>query len=239
MLSVPHHPILAHYRPALSVLSSTFSMTHFTQDQLVAALAALGISPPHAEAPVRPDTHGNTLAEAATGALHSFFCYNCSHPNVIPVSAIPTMTAVPLARSRNPVPPVSAAATRDSSSPTQALTTHCPIVAPIAQRAPVASSSAVPSGPLPQNSADVQPVGVAAGTLSVGPASFSTSPTVRPDGPWYVVSKGRSVGVFKGWQNVSSLVTGVGRACFFRHPSRALALAAFNEALANGSVEIL
>ncbi|SJL17638.1 uncharacterized protein ARMOST_21195 [Armillaria ostoyae] len=171
-------------------------MTHFTQDQLV---AALGISPPHVEAPVRPNTHGNTSAEAATGALHSFFCYNYSHPNVIPVSAIPTMTAVPLARSRNPVPPVSAAAMRDSSSPMQAPTAHCPIVVPIVQRVPVASSSAVPSGPLPQNSADVQPVGIAAGTPSVGPASFSTSLTVRLDGPWYVILKGRSVGIFKGW----------------------------------------
>ncbi|KAK0431309.1 hypothetical protein EV421DRAFT_1911956 [Armillaria borealis] len=214
-------------------------MTHFTQDQLIAALVALGILPPHVEAPVCPDTHSNTSAEAATGALHSFFCYNCSHPNVIPVSAIPTMTAVPLARSRNPVLPVSAAAMRDLSSPTQAPTAHHPIVAPVAQCAPVASSSAIPSGPLPQNSADVQPVGIAADTPSVRPASFSTSPTVGPDGPWYVVSKGRSVGVFKGWQNVSSLVTGIGHACFFRHPSHALALATFNEALTNGSTEIL
>ncbi len=49
MLSILHHPILAHYQPALSVLSSAFSMTHFTQDQLVVALVALGISPPHVE----------------------------------------------------------------------------------------------------------------------------------------------------------------------------------------------
>ncbi|SJL17118.1 uncharacterized protein ARMOST_20660 [Armillaria ostoyae] len=186
MLSVPHHPILAHYRPALSVLSSTFSMTHFTQDQLVAALAALGISPPHAEAPVRPDTHGNTLAEAATG-----------HYTVSFVTTAPTQT--------NPVPPVSAAATRDSSSPTQALTTHCPIVAPIAQRAPVASSSAVPSGPLPQNSADVQPVGVAADRMVPG-MSYRRAALLAS-------SRGGRI--------------------------RALALAAFNEALANGSVEIL
>ncbi|SJL18446.1 uncharacterized protein ARMOST_22035 [Armillaria ostoyae] len=60
-----------------------------------------------------------------------------------------------------------------------------------------------------------------------------------PDGPWYVVSKGRSVGVFRGWQTVSNLVTGVGRACFFRHGTRAAAEAAFNEALAAGAVEIL
>ncbi|SJL17556.1 uncharacterized protein ARMOST_21108 [Armillaria ostoyae] len=60
-----------------------------------------------------------------------------------------------------------------------------------------------------------------------------------PDGPWYVVSKGRSVGVFRGWQTVSNLVTGVGRVCFFRHGTRAAAEAVFNEALAAGTVEIL
>ncbi len=40
-------------------------------------------------------------------------------------------------------------------------------------------------------------------------------------------------------QTVSNLVTGVGRACFFRHGTRTAAEAAFNEALAAGAVEIL
>lgn len=109
------------------------------------------------------------------------------------------MTVVPLACSRNPVLPVSAAATRDSSSPMQASTTHCPTIAPVVQHVPVASSSAVPSGPIPQNFTNVQPVGVVADTPSVGPAPFYTSPTVGPDGPWYVITKGRSIGIFKGW----------------------------------------
>ncbi|PBK73750.1 hypothetical protein ARMSODRAFT_1015286 [Armillaria solidipes] len=68
------------------------------------------------------------------------------------------------------------------------------------------------------------------------PASLTA---VGPDGPWYVISKGQSAGVFWGWQNISNLVTGVRRACFFHHGTHATAEAAFNEALAAGAVEIL
>ncbi|KAH9906092.1 uncharacterized protein B0H18DRAFT_1132033 [Fomitopsis serialis] len=53
---------------------------------------------------------------------------------------------------------------------------------------------------------------------------------------WYCVTRGRAVGVFAGWPNVSPLVTGVPNAVFQRYPTFAVALAAFVEATTNGTV---
>lgn len=40
-------------------------------------------------------------------------------------------------------------------------------------------------------------------------------------------------------QNVSPLVTGIGRACYFRHSSQAATQEAFNQAVVTGTVEVL
>ncbi|PBK64757.1 hypothetical protein ARMSODRAFT_1023019 [Armillaria solidipes] len=80
-------------------------------------------------------------------------------------------------------------------------------------------------------------------TVSQGSAPSVAGPSVQanvgPDGPWYAITKGWSIGVFHNWQNVSPLVTGVGRSCFSRYPTQAAALAAFNEAVSAGAVEVL
>ncbi|KAF5335705.1 hypothetical protein D9611_009604 [Ephemerocybe angulata] len=56
---------------------------------------------------------------------------------------------------------------------------------------------------------------------------------------WYVVTIGRQVGVFQGWHVVQPLVLGVSGACYRKYPSHEDALAAFNEALALGNVQII
>ncbi|KAK0453022.1 uncharacterized protein EV420DRAFT_1482013 [Desarmillaria tabescens] len=185
-------------------------MTQLNIEQLSAILAALGLSPNDGAA-IR-DGHGNASAESIQGPLHSFYCYNCSFPNVIPVNAIPTLTAVPEKAPAAATPP--APASTPSSAP------------------------AVPNVPstVPQSTTNQGP----SSTPVAGPSIPSaTATTTGPDGPWYTVSKGRAVGVFKGWANVTPLVTGVGRSCYFRHPTQAAAQAAFNEAVVGGSVEVL
>ncbi|KAH9919304.1 uncharacterized protein B0H18DRAFT_1122563 [Fomitopsis serialis] len=56
---------------------------------------------------------------------------------------------------------------------------------------------------------------------------------------WYCVTRGRAVGVFVGWPNVSPLVIGVPNSVYQRYPMFAVALAAFVEATANGTVFLI
>ncbi|RDB30553.1 hypothetical protein Hypma_007023 [Hypsizygus marmoreus] len=56
---------------------------------------------------------------------------------------------------------------------------------------------------------------------------------------WYCVTTGRRVGVIPHWEDVSPYVTGVSRACFRRHRTRALAHAAFARAMQAGTVHIV
>ncbi|KAK0237355.1 hypothetical protein EDD85DRAFT_953354 [Armillaria nabsnona] len=106
-------------------------------------------------------------------------------------------------------------------------------VAPVAAGTPAASVNA-------QVSTNAQPSSHA---IPQGSAPSIASPSVQanigPDGPWYAITKGRSIGVFHNWQNVSPLVTRVGRSCFSRYPTQAAALAMFNEAVSAGAVEVL
>ncbi|KAK0476288.1 hypothetical protein EDD18DRAFT_1366586 [Armillaria luteobubalina] len=90
--------------------------------------------------------------------------------------------------------------------------------------------SAVPTA-VPQDAPSVPATG-----SSVDAAATATT---GPDGPWYSIIKGRAVGVFRGWQNVTPLVTGVSRSCYLRHPTQAAAQAAFKEAIMSGSTEVL
>ncbi|KAK0493510.1 hypothetical protein EDD18DRAFT_1107897 [Armillaria luteobubalina] len=90
--------------------------------------------------------------------------------------------------------------------------------------------SAVPTA-VPQDAPSVPAAG-----SSVDAAATATT---GPDGPWYSIIKGRAVGVFRGWQNVTPLVTGVSRSCYLRHPTQAAAQAAFKEAIMSGSTEVL
>ncbi len=120
-----------------------------------------------------------------------FFCYNCAHPNIIPVSAVPTMTAVPLVHSRNPVLPVSAAATRDLSFSYAGLDHpspyRCTCCAARASSLIISCSfgthpSKFHQCPASWRLSQILPL--------LGLPPFYTSPTVGPDGPWYVITQG-------------------------------------------------
>ncbi|SJL09507.1 uncharacterized protein ARMOST_12885 [Armillaria ostoyae] len=204
-------------------------MTQFNLEQLSAALSALGISVPKMDAPPALDVRANASPDVAAGPLFSIYCSNCAYPNMVPTSAVPMLMGIPLPcpRSGGQSSPTT---TRVPSAPN--LSNHLNHIRPAhSASAPAVQPAQAPVAPPPVVSAPAptpSPSQPAALTAAAG-----------PDGPWYVVSKGRSVGVFRGWQTVSNLVTGVGRVCFFRHGTRAAAEAAFNEALAAGAVEIL
>ncbi|EDQ98986.1 uncharacterized protein LACBIDRAFT_335491 [Laccaria bicolor S238N-H82] len=56
-------------------------------------------------------------------------------------------------------------------------------------------------------------------------------PAANAEGPFYVVTCGRNVGVFNGWENTSPLVTGVSHAVFSRVASMAEGHARMNAAI--------
>ncbi|KAK0437743.1 uncharacterized protein EV420DRAFT_1651723 [Desarmillaria tabescens] len=201
-------------------------MTQFTLEQLASVLAALGITPPEATPTTHnPDSPVNDKKAASTVEvpLHSFYCFNCAFPNVVPVNAIPITTAVV-----QPARHGSAPVRRDS--PLTGLPSTSPVSAPMAQ-------ATVAPAPASSPTTTTDPTTVAPtiqGSSIPGPSTVRAS-----EGPWYAVSKGLAVGVFQGWQNISPLVTGVCRACYFHHSSQAAAQEAFNQAVATATVEIL
>ncbi|KAK0463397.1 hypothetical protein IW261DRAFT_1427576 [Armillaria novae-zelandiae] len=155
-------------------------MTQFSHEQLVAALSALGISPSTMGAAAAHPVPVTASADQAGSLLLAVYCSNCTFPNVVAASAVLTMGAFPLAASTmSRGPPVHA-----TGSPSAAHLLHVPTrPAPVAP-APVAPSPIAPSPVAPPTYAPGQPQpGASAG----------------PDGPWYIVSKGCSVGVFRGW----------------------------------------
>ncbi|KAK0494244.1 hypothetical protein EDD18DRAFT_1355585 [Armillaria luteobubalina] len=202
-------------------------MTSFTPDQLATALAALGINGNSGSS--IQDAHNNRSSAAAAGLLHSFYCFNCAFPNVVPPNVIPTLFAVPK-HQNNPTP-----AQQTSSSPPPATSTavNAPSDGP-----PATTVNISPAGPA-NASHNIAPVQNTQSVVTAPVAGPSFQATVRPDGPWYAITKGHAVRVYRGWTNITHLVTGIGKACYFRYPTQAAALAAFNEAVQAGAVEIL
>ncbi|PBK62774.1 hypothetical protein ARMSODRAFT_1024546 [Armillaria solidipes] len=191
-------------------------MSQINVEQVTALLAALGLSSTSGENAALHDTHGNASAESIQGPLHSFYCYNCAFPN-----AIPTLVAIANRQSNT-----SQSGNTDSTAPATQTHGNPPAPAPT-------PNNAVPAA-VPQSMA-----AQGAPTASAAGPSVAATTTTGPDGPWYIVSKGRAVGVFRGWQNVTPLVTGISRACYFCCPTQAATQAAFNEAIIGGSVEVL
>ncbi|KAK0463313.1 hypothetical protein IW261DRAFT_1575364 [Armillaria novae-zelandiae] len=204
------------------------AMTSFTPDQLAAAMAVLGIGANSAGSAVQ-DAHNNQSSGVVAGPLHSFYCFNCAYPNVIALNAIPTLFAVPKCQN-NPAP---AQRTSSGPPPVTSAAVNAPSAGPPATTVNV--GPAVPAN-TPHTNTPIQNTQSVATAPVAGP-SFQA--TVGPDGPWYAITKGRAVGVYRGWSNVTHLVTGVGRACYFCYPTHAAALTAFNEAVQAGVVEIL
>ncbi|KAK0458065.1 uncharacterized protein EV420DRAFT_1480225 [Desarmillaria tabescens] len=223
-------------------------MTQFSLEQLAAALSALSISVPITDAAVEPASHPHASADAAgAGPLLTVHCSNCAFPNIVPVSAVPSMMGILFPSSRSGGRPVLPASAQVPSAPIMTaplphIRTHAAAPALAAHLSnPAAPVNPAPVAPTPVVHAPAPaPVVPAPAAPAPGPPqSASIAVTMGPDGPWYIISKGRSVGIFRGWQNVSTLVTGVGRACFFHCGTHAAAQAAFDEALATGAVEIL
>ncbi|KAG6876207.1 hypothetical protein C0992_000487 [Termitomyces sp. T32_za158] len=69
--------------------------------------------------------------------------------------------------------------------------------------------------------------------INIAPAG-----SVASSDAWYAVTIGRSVGVFCGWHNVGPLVHGISGFCCKHYKTRDAALAAFNDALNKGLVEV-
>ncbi|OBZ68739.1 hypothetical protein A0H81_11113 [Grifola frondosa] len=83
-------------------------------------------------------------------------------------------------------------------------------------------------------------VAIGVPTLPTGSYGLISGPPIPSTSErWYAVTRGRQVGVFEGWSNVSPLVTGVSFAIAQRYSSQAAAQAAFNAALAAGTVVVL
>ncbi|SJL06449.1 uncharacterized protein ARMOST_09786 [Armillaria ostoyae] len=203
-------------------------MTQLNLEQLSTALLALGISIPKMDASPAPDVHAGASSDVPAGLLFAIYCNNCAFPNMVPSSAVPMLMGIPLPCSRS----------GGQSGPATARVPSAPNISHQSNHARPAHS-VLASAVQPAQASVAPPPIVSTPAPVPGPSQPASLTAVGPDGPWYVVSKGRSVGVFRGWQNISNLVMGVGRACFFRHGTRATAEAAFNEALAAGAVEIL
>ncbi|EIN03595.1 hypothetical protein PUNSTDRAFT_48050 [Punctularia strigosozonata HHB-11173 SS5] len=74
-----------------------------------------------------------------------------------------------------------------------------------------------------------------------GPAGPSTAVAIAPivDDRWYAVVRGKSVGVFMGWETVSPFVLHVSGSIYRRHGSRQKAEQAFEAALRSGDVAVI
>ncbi len=133
----------------------------------------------------------NDATRVVGGVLHSFYCFNCAFPNVVPVNAVPTSFAVvqpPLRAQANHSP-----ATMPSSTSTACMPTVQPTIAPAST--PTVS---VPDVDAPAPTASAASAALQTDT-SQGPSILGPSAVSASDGPWYTVSKGLAVGVFRGW----------------------------------------
>ncbi|KAF4593593.1 hypothetical protein EYR40_008380 [Pleurotus pulmonarius] len=85
------------------------------------------------------------------------------------------------------------------------------------------------------------PPGAPSGPSSGGSGAANTHHVtdVDPSERWYLVTVGRTVGVFQGWQNVAPLVVGVRGSVFNRQPSQQAGLLRFNEARAANLVRVV
>ncbi len=141
------------------------------------------------EASVMPESPATTSPSTVEGHLQSFYCFNCAFPNVVPVIAIP------------------ASVQPSRHGPAVANHAHGLMVRPLStSMAPLAQATAASIAPPPQPPVTPAPAASpttesadAVSTPTPPPPVASGSTSVATDGPWYTVSKGLSVGIFKGW----------------------------------------
>ncbi|KAF7431000.1 hypothetical protein PC9H_006715 [Pleurotus ostreatus] len=117
---------------------------------------------------------------------------------------------------------------------------EAPAVAPPAVAPPAAPAVAPPAVAPP-----------AAPAVGTGPPAGFTTPWVVPigyafhlpnpddEGPFYMITRGREVGIFAGWDITSPLVTGVPGAVFRAVPSIAAAQTRMVSVIASGASAII
>ncbi len=141
------------------------------------------------------DTHNNQSSEAVAGPLHLFYCFNCTHLNVIAVNAIPTLFAV--ANCQNNL-----ARAQQTSGPPSATSTGVNVTSAGLPATTVNISPAAPTN-APHNVPAVQNIQSMASPPIAG---HSVQATVRLDGLWYAITKGCAVGVYRGWYVRHSII---------------------------------
>ncbi|PBK72083.1 hypothetical protein ARMSODRAFT_972772 [Armillaria solidipes] len=115
---------------------------------------------------------------------------------------------------------------RVSLTPTQATALIGAILATVSTDAP-ASPAPAPAAP------------ASAAVVSVGANYEYHTPLPGEAGPFYVVSRGREVGVFAGWEDTSPLITGVSGAVYCSASSYIDAITRIENALHRGNCAIL
>ncbi|KAH9479048.1 hypothetical protein JR316_0007623 [Psilocybe cubensis] len=182
------------------------------------------------------------VSDVADDAMVSDVAFELAS-SVAPASAtgaFPTLLANPVAAATVAAAPVAAAPV--AAAPVAA----APVAAAPVAAAPVATAhvAAAHVAAAPVAASPVAATHVAAAPIAAAHNAARFCPTCQtqiyshtPE-PYYVVTKGKRVGVFTGWHNVSPLVTGVRGSVYRRCDSEGAAYAAFQEALDAGNVEL-
>ncbi|KAH9477996.1 hypothetical protein JR316_0010229 [Psilocybe cubensis] len=223
-----------------------------------APVAAIHVAAPIAVAPVAPVATAHVAAAAHVTANHIAAAPVAAAPvaaahvaapiAVAPIATAHVAAAAPVAANHIAAAPVATApvaATHVAAAPVAtAPVAAAHVAAPIAV-APIATAHVAAAAPVTANHIAAAPVAtapVAAAPVAAAHTGFCPNCQMQihfhtPE-PYYVVTKGKRVGVFTGWHNVSPLVTGVRGSVYRRYSNEAAAYAAFQEALDAGNVEV-
>ncbi|KAF5309696.1 hypothetical protein D9611_014706 [Ephemerocybe angulata] len=202
-----------------------------TLAQLINSLRALGINVSSGSA--QQDASSQATASSSTASTTSSGSASAA-PSALTLEALMTALSTLGLEVAGPTSPAAASPTTTTTTTTSATPTidtaasfrgTRPVIPPQGSEAEA-----------PRATTDLN-TGVISGFVC---ASCNTHNLLRPAREtWYVITVGRQVGVFQGWHIVQPLVSAVSGACYRKYPSREEALAAFNEALAMGNVQII
>ncbi|KAF6759466.1 hypothetical protein DFP72DRAFT_1063834 [Ephemerocybe angulata] len=219
----PRRPPLE--RPALPI----------TLSQLIAELQTLGINviSPHEEiSRDAPGPAGPPTTDAPAPAALTDLSLEAL------LTALSTL-GIDIDSAANHARTGSTASSTTTTAPTgdAVLTGGVPRVSPLSGGTPAPSSGTSTSITARHSGTTDNTTGVISGFVC---ASCNAHNLLRPSREtWYVVTVGRQVGVFQGWHTAQPLVSGVSGTCYRKYPSHEEALAAFEEAMAQGNVAII
>ncbi|KAF6753837.1 hypothetical protein DFP72DRAFT_848771 [Ephemerocybe angulata] len=214
-----------------------------TLAQLINSLRALGINVSSGSA--QQDASSQATASSSTASTTSSGSASAA-PSALTLEALMTALSTLGLEVAGPTSPAAASptttTTTTSATPTIdtaasfVLTGGTPRISPLSGGTRPVIPPQGSEAEAPRATTDLN-TGVISGFVC---ASCNTHNLLRPAREtWYVITVGRQVGVFQGWHIVQPLVSAVSGACYRKYPSREEALAAFNEALAMGNVQII